>query len=121
MGYAGHAPPGSLAHPQNGANSAIAYRANRKETKVRSVVFKSPHLQRWLAGMAISVFGLSTVAAVVVQIPSSIVISAVGKRPAPVAESTFVDSDCADCGSIESNRVVETHLAPARPAKLAAR
>ena len=91
-----------------------------RKLKVRSVVFKSPHLQRWLAGMAISVFGLSTVAAVVVQIPSSIGISAVGKRPA-VAESRFVDSDCADCGSIESNRVVETHLAPARPAKLAAR
>ncbi|MBK9027400.1 MAG: hypothetical protein IPN98_05885 [Propionivibrio sp.] len=103
---------------------------------MRSVLFKAPHLQTWLAGMAISVFCLSGIAAVVVQIPSPFGSPAVGNRPAlatsaavpetrngvaPVAERSFVRADCADCGSMESNRVVETHLAPARPAKLAAR
>lgn len=73
--------------------------------------------------MSISVFCLSGIAAVVVRIPGSFADSGVGNRPSPatsatapktrtgpvpVAESAFVDSDCADCGLIESNRVVDT-------------
>ncbi|MEO8442568.1 MAG: glycine zipper 2TM domain-containing protein [Betaproteobacteria bacterium] len=91
---------------------------------------KSPHLLMWIAGIAVILFSVAGIAAIMGWIPTSlgrgnasVGIAAPGKlatkagapehgrsqpAPLPVAQRGVASHSCADCGVIESTRAVKS-------------
>jgi outer membrane lipoprotein SlyB len=93
---------------------------------MQTVVNKSPHPLAWVAGISVILFSLVGIAAITGWIPTSFgspadnsaagrhpaaptspVAPKAHKAPALVAENAVMKARCADCGVIESTRVVD--------------
>lgn len=94
---------------------------------MQTVVDKSPHLLTWVVGISVILFCVAGIAALMGWIPksfgspadnpaggklstapTSFVAPRVLKAPALAAENVVLRARCADCGVIESTRVIDT-------------